>query len=138
MRKASNSVKTCSAIKKELGLNVTAEWVRRIILTNPNIRRRRLKKAPAITRVNKRKRVEFGRINTRRDWFKVSYFYVCLVELIFLFRWFGVTGKSLIWMVPMVLNTTGTISAMNHSVFREEATAEEMSWFGPPFRLLEE
>ena len=42
MRKASNSVKTCSAIKKELGLNVTAEWVRRVILTNPNIRQRRL------------------------------------------------------------------------------------------------
>ena len=28
MRKTSNSVKTCSAIKKELGLNLTAEWVR--------------------------------------------------------------------------------------------------------------
>ena len=37
MRKASNSVNTCSAIKMELGLNVTAEWVRRVILTNPNI-----------------------------------------------------------------------------------------------------
>lgn len=73
-RAASNSVKSCSAIKKELGLNVTPEWVRRIIQSNPNIRRRRLKKAPAIKKVNKRKRVDFGRQNTRRDWSKVSHF----------------------------------------------------------------
>uniref|UniRef100_A0A914EHI6 Transposase n=1 Tax=Acrobeloides nanus TaxID=290746 RepID=A0A914EHI6_9BILA len=70
-REASNSVKTCSAIKKDLGLNVTPEWVRRIIRKNPNIVRRKLKKAPAIKKVNKRLRVIFGRQNTRRDWASV-------------------------------------------------------------------
>ena len=73
-REASNSVKNCSAIKRELGLNVSPETIRRTIMKNPNIVRRRLKKAPAIKTVNKRKRVDFSRQNTRRDWFKVSDF----------------------------------------------------------------
>lgn len=73
-REASNSVKSCSTIKKELGLNVSAETIRRTINKNPNIKRRRLKKAPAIRTVNKLKRVDFARQNTRRDWSKVSHF----------------------------------------------------------------
>ena len=73
-REASNSVKNCTQIKKDLGLNVTSRRVLQLIRKNPNIARRRLRKAPAITKVNKRKRVQFGRRNTRRNWFKVSLF----------------------------------------------------------------
>lgn len=73
-REASNSVKNCSTIKKDLGLIVSSETIRRTIEKNPNIVRRRLKKAPAIKKENKQKRVDFGRQNTRRDWSKVSHF----------------------------------------------------------------
>lgn len=72
-RAASNSVKNCTTIKRELGLNVSPETIRRTIHSNPNIVRRRLKKAPAIKRENKAKRLEFGRLNTRRDWSRVCF-----------------------------------------------------------------
>lgn len=74
IRKASNSVASCSNIKKDLGLEVSSETVRRVIQKNPNIRRQRLKKAPAIRRENRRKRVDFARRNVRKDWSEVSHF----------------------------------------------------------------
>lgn len=74
IRKASNSVVSCSTIKKDLELEVSAETVRRVIHKNPNIRRRRLRKGPAIRKENRKKRVEFGQRNTRKDWSMVSYF----------------------------------------------------------------
>lgn len=73
-RKASNSVSSGKTIKDELGLNVHQKTIFRAIKKNPNLRRRKLKKAPAIKKENKQKRIDFARRNTRKDWTTVSHF----------------------------------------------------------------
>lgn len=74
IRKASNSVKSCKDIREELDLDVHRRTVLRVIHMNPNIRRRKLRKAPAIRKENRKKRVDFARRSMRKDWSEVSHF----------------------------------------------------------------
>ena len=71
-RRASNSTITCRQIKRELGLTISIEWIRRLIHANPFIRRRKMRRAPTITAQNKEKRLKFCQRNMRQDWSKVS------------------------------------------------------------------
>lgn len=73
-RTASNSTKFCSQIKKDLDLNVSPETIRLTILKNPNLVSHKMKRAPALTVLHKRNRLEFGRRNLRKNWSKVSVF----------------------------------------------------------------
>uniref|UniRef100_A0A914EK45 Transposase Tc1-like domain-containing protein n=1 Tax=Acrobeloides nanus TaxID=290746 RepID=A0A914EK45_9BILA len=70
-RAASNSTATCIKIKSDLDLTVSPETIRRTISKNPNLVRRKMKKAPALKEVHKRRRLEWVRQNMNHDWSKV-------------------------------------------------------------------
>jgi transposase len=74
-RAASNSTASSSKIKRDLGLNVHPKTIRRVISKNPNLVRRKMKRAPALKEVHKRQRLEFARRNMNKDWSKVSCFW---------------------------------------------------------------
>lgn len=73
-RTASNSTKSCSEIKGELGLDVAAETVRRAIKKNPRLVRRRMKRAPMLKAVHRANRLQFARRNINSDWTRVGPF----------------------------------------------------------------
>uniref|UniRef100_A0A914E2I8 Transposase n=1 Tax=Acrobeloides nanus TaxID=290746 RepID=A0A914E2I8_9BILA len=70
-RAASNSTATCIKIKRDLDLTVSPETIRRTISKNPNLVRRKMKKAPALKEVHKRRRLEWVRQNMNHDWSKM-------------------------------------------------------------------
>lgn len=74
-RAASNSTATCIKIKSDLDLTVSPETIRRTISKNPNLVRRKMKKAPALKEVHKRRRLEWARQNMNHDWSKVKGFW---------------------------------------------------------------
>jgi len=71
LREASNKVTTCSKMKAELKLNVSAETVRRVICKSNFIKWRKMKKAPKLERRHKDNRLSFARRNQRTDWKQV-------------------------------------------------------------------
>ena len=60
LREASNQVTTCSRIKADLKLDVSAETVRRVISKAPFIKWRKMKKAPLLTAKHRKNRLEFA------------------------------------------------------------------------------
>lgn len=72
-RVASNSAKTSTSIKQELDLNVSSRTIRRAIHKNPNLKRVKLKRAPAIRAIHKRQRLAFARQNMNQNWLLVSW-----------------------------------------------------------------
>ncbi|EGT49447.1 hypothetical protein CAEBREN_03079 [Caenorhabditis brenneri] len=73
IREASNSIKSCNDIKKDLGLNVSKQTVWRVIDKDPNIVRGVLKPAPRLTDDHKRCRLDFARNNMNTNWEKVVF-----------------------------------------------------------------
>uniref|UniRef100_A0A914DVY9 Tc1-like transposase DDE domain-containing protein n=1 Tax=Acrobeloides nanus TaxID=290746 RepID=A0A914DVY9_9BILA len=57
-RAASNSTATCNKIKKDLGLGVSPEMIRRAISKNSNLVRRKMKKAPSLKEIHKQGKLE--------------------------------------------------------------------------------
>lgn len=70
---ASNSTKTLSQIKRELDLNVSRETIRQVLVTNSNICRSKMMRAPCLKPEHKVARLKFARENMSRDWNLVKY-----------------------------------------------------------------
>lgn len=71
VKKASNSFKSLSKIKRRLKLKVSRVTVWRTIKRSKFIVRRKLKKAPKLTNDHKLRRLNFARENMSTDWNKV-------------------------------------------------------------------
>lgn len=69
---ASNTLKSCETIKRELSLNVSRHTVWRTISKNPNIVRSNMQKAPKLTENHKVRRLEFAGLNMTQKWEWVS------------------------------------------------------------------
>jgi hypothetical protein len=66
-RSASNSTSISVKITSDLGLNANS----RAIYKNPTLVHRKMRRAPTLTNVHKRLRLEFARQNMNRYWSKV-------------------------------------------------------------------
>jgi transposase len=112
IKKASNSFKSLSKIKNELKLNVGKTTVWNTIKKSNVIVRRKLMKAPALTDDHKIRRLKFAKENMATDWSKVNHLNFNFKNLS-IFRSFGVTKRSLIWMVRMDATLIGTTCVRN-------------------------
>lgn len=72
-RLASNSSKSCAAIKRELGLNVHRTTVWRVLKSIPHIVRAKMKCAPHLKNYHLANRLDFCRTNMSRDWTQVIF-----------------------------------------------------------------
>ncbi|CAI2346720.1 unnamed protein product [Caenorhabditis sp. 36 PRJEB53466] len=67
-RQASNTMKTCNAIKRGLNLNVSKTTVWRVIDQDPNIKRQVMRPCPRLGSHHKTRRLDFARSNMATDW----------------------------------------------------------------------
>jgi IS30 family transposase len=81
-RSASNSTSTSVKITSDLSLNVNSSTVKRAIYKNLTLVCRKMKRAPALTNIHRRLRLEFSRQNMNRDWSKAYSFEDSRYELI--------------------------------------------------------
>ncbi|CAO4366948.1 unnamed protein product [Caenorhabditis nigoni] len=73
VRVASNSLKSCNDITKELNLGVSKWTVWRVLKDDPNIRRAVMCPAPRLTDDHKVRRLEFARKNMGTNWEKIIF-----------------------------------------------------------------
>lgn len=74
LRAASNSTKSGSKLKADLGLNVSDRTIRNVINGSGRFKRARMKCAPAFRAGDKPARLLFGRQNMNKDWVQVGHF----------------------------------------------------------------
>lgn len=68
---ASNSTKSCAAIRRELGLNVSRSTVWRSLSRNQHMVRSKMAKAPTLKAHHRVSRLDFAQKNMARDWSEV-------------------------------------------------------------------
>ncbi|CAK9827474.1 Transposable element Tc3 transposase [Anthophora retusa] len=72
VKTASNTLKSCNQIKKELNLDVSRWTIHRVLQENRNIVREKLMSAPKLLPRHKIARLEYARANMHRNWHNVS------------------------------------------------------------------
>ena len=72
VRKASNSMKSCETIRRELSLEVSRTTIWRTIKADGNIVRSQKANAPRLEERHKVARMNFARTNMTRSWIEVS------------------------------------------------------------------
>lgn len=70
---ASNSLKSCAEIKRELDQDIHRSTIWRVLNQSPHIIRMNLQTTPRLTDVHKGKRLEFARNNMSTHWNKVCF-----------------------------------------------------------------
>ncbi|CAO4375531.1 unnamed protein product [Caenorhabditis nigoni] len=73
VRVASNTMKSCNDIKKELNLGVSKCTIWRALKNDPNIKRAVMRPAPKLTDNHKTRRLDFARKNMGTNWDKVIF-----------------------------------------------------------------
>uniref|UniRef100_A0A8R1ICI9 Tc1-like transposase DDE domain-containing protein n=1 Tax=Caenorhabditis japonica TaxID=281687 RepID=A0A8R1ICI9_CAEJA len=73
VRHASNSMKSCNDIKRELNLKVSKQTIWRAINKDPNLVRNVMKPAPRLTDLHKVRRLEFARSNMATNWNEIIF-----------------------------------------------------------------
>uniref|UniRef100_A0A7I5EEC8 HTH_Tnp_Tc3_2 domain-containing protein n=1 Tax=Haemonchus contortus TaxID=6289 RepID=A0A7I5EEC8_HAECO len=71
LREASNSTKSCMEIRSSLNLNASKDTVWRVIRKSQFIVKRKMRKAPFMTKKHRENRVAFARRCSRTEWNKV-------------------------------------------------------------------
>lgn len=120
----SNSTATSSKIKADLNLGVSSRTIRRVLSKSKLIARRRMRKAPFITPINQKKRLDFADKNRRIDWSSVSQLSLCFINFL-CFRSFGQMKRNSIVVGRMVVATIGTTYVKTNCTFRGETSKEE-------------
>lgn len=78
-RAASNSTKSSKQIKNDLGLDIAASTIRKIINNSGWIKQAKMKKAPRFKKNDKPERLRFAHQNMNKDWIPVFPFLIFLL-----------------------------------------------------------